>query len=199
MPKKPTTSSPKVTARKITDYQPDPQNPNAHNERGIQVLDDSLSHVGLGRSIVVDRNGIVLAGNSTQERAVDQGFENAIEIESDGTQLIVVKRTDLDLSDDTGNRARQLSYYDNRSAETGIRWDIEQVQAHLNEGLDLAKLFNPEEMARLLEMNTASVLDAPEDFKTFDETIETQYCCPKCGYRWSGKADAESGLEPDTD
>ena len=27
---------------------------------------------------------------------------------------------------------------------------------------------------------------APSDFKEFDETIETDHECPKCGYKWSG-------------
>lgn len=27
----------------------------------------------------------------------------------------------------------------------------------------------------------------PAEFKTFDEAIETDYCCPKCGYQWSGR------------
>jgi len=37
--------------------------------------------------------------------------------------------------------------------------------------------------------NNESVDDAepPEDFKEFDEDTETQYCCPKCSYEWSGK------------
>jgi hypothetical protein len=35
--------------------------------------------------------------------------------------------------------------------------------------------------------------NAPEDFNEVDETIETAYCCPKCGYRWSGG----TGVEPD--
>ena len=26
----------------------------------------------------------------------------------------------------------------------------------------------------------------PNDFKEFDEDIETEHVCPKCGYRWSG-------------
>lgn len=30
-------------------------------------------------------------------------------------------------------------------------------------------------------------MDAPEDFQEYDEEIETQYCCPKCNYKWSGK------------
>lgn len=158
MPKTPTQNgnNPKVVQRKITDYQPDPANPNAHSERGVQMLDDSLSIVGLGRSIVVDKNGVVLAGNSTQERAVDQGFEDAIEIESDGTRLIVVKRTDLDLNDDPDQKARKLTFYDNRAAELGIRWDIEQLQAQVDEGLDLSRMFTEGEMNHLLALQTSA-------------------------------------------
>ena len=28
-------------------------------------------------------------------------------------------------------------------------------------------------------------IESPEDFKEFDEQIETSHECPKCGYRWS--------------
>jgi hypothetical protein len=28
-------------------------------------------------------------------------------------------------------------------------------------------------------------VESPEDFKEFDEQIETSHECPKCGYRWS--------------
>ena len=31
-------------------------------------------------------------------------------------------------------------------------------------------------------------VEAPEDFKEYDENIETEHTCPKCGYTWSGKA-----------
>jgi hypothetical protein len=30
-------------------------------------------------------------------------------------------------------------------------------------------------------------VEAPKDFKEYGEDIETQYCCPKCGYEWSGQ------------
>jgi hypothetical protein len=26
----------------------------------------------------------------------------------------------------------------------------------------------------------------PDDFDEYDEGIDTEYCCPKCGYEWSG-------------
>lgn len=28
---------------------------------------------------------------------------------------------------------------------------------------------------------------APDEFPEYDEDIGTEYCCPKCGYEWSGK------------
>jgi site-specific DNA-methyltransferase (adenine-specific) len=138
-----------VKRTKITAYTPDPANPNRHTERGVAMLEDSIAKVGLGRSIVVDKNGIVLAGNSTQERAVDQGFEDAIEVETDGRQLVVVKRTDLDLMSD-GDKARLLSYYDNRSAVVGVDFDPERVLADLNAGVDFGGLFSNGELDALL-------------------------------------------------
>ena len=35
--------------------------------------------------------------------------------------------------------------------------------------------------------NEALEVEPPDDFKEVDEDIETQYCCPKCNYEWSGK------------
>jgi len=30
-------------------------------------------------------------------------------------------------------------------------------------------------------------IEAPEEFPEYGEDIETEYCCPKCGYQWSGR------------
>ena len=30
-------------------------------------------------------------------------------------------------------------------------------------------------------------VEAPEDFLEYDEDLETEYHCPKCGYEWSGQ------------
>ena len=37
------------------------------------------------------------------------------------------------------------------------------------------------------EENQAAAVASPEEFPSYDETIPTAYCCPKCGYEWSGK------------
>jgi len=49
-----------------------------------------------------------------------------------------------------------------------------------------------------LKSKTAEDMAPPEDFTQYDEDIKTDYCCPKCGYAWSGKAKNEAyGEEAD--
>ena len=40
-------------------------------------------------------------------------------------------------------------------------------------------------LALMLEGEKSEVVP-PDDFKEYDEDIETEHVCPKCGYRWSG-------------
>lgn len=135
---------------KITDFKPDPNNANKGTERGLRLLDDSLEQVGLGRSIVVDKNGIVIAGNKTQERAADRGFEEAIVVKTRGDKLVVVQREDLDLMDnDPNNPARRLAYLDNRASEL-LEWDVEQVLADVQAGMDLSDMFRDDELGAML-------------------------------------------------
>lgn len=157
---------------KITDYRPDKGNPNKHNQRGVSMLEDSLATVGLGRSIVVDKNGIVLAGNSTQQQAVDAGFEDAIEIETSGDTMVVVRRTDLDLLSLTDTKARALSYFDNRSAEIGVEWNAEQLLADVNAGIDFSRMFNDSELNALLESVRDLDGDQSERGLTPDERLD---------------------------
>jgi hypothetical protein len=34
---------------------------------------------------------------------------------------------------------------------------------------------------------TPPEVDAPEDFGSYGDDIETDYCCPRCSYEWSGQ------------
>lgn len=138
-----------MAKRKTTDYQPDPANANVGSERGLRALDDSLSKYGAGRSILVDKNGYVIAGNKTLERAHDLGIEDVVEIDSDGHTLIAVRRTDLDLLTDT--KARELAYADNRVAEIDLSWNAEQLLADLNAGADLSQFWREDELQALLD------------------------------------------------
>lgn len=176
----------RVLRRKLSDYLADPRNANRGTERGRQVLRQSIEDVGLARSIVAAADGTIPAGNKTLEAAAEAGIEDVIEVETDGHTLVVVKRTDWDSVDH--EKARRYAYYDNRASELDLNWNPEQILADLNSGVDLSGLWTEDELHELLQA-LEGVEDAlpPDGWSEYDEDIETEYCCPKCGYRWSGK------------
>jgi hypothetical protein len=119
-------ASPRPCARRpdrlrvVTDLRPDPRNANRGTTRGRQLLEDSLRSYGAGRAILADRYGHVIAGNKTAEIARRLQLPIRV-IESDGRQLVVVRRTDLDVSRDP--RAQQLALADNRVGELDLEWE----------------------------------------------------------------------------
>lgn len=132
-----------VKRQRLTDFTPDDRNANLGTERGLRMLDDSLRKYGAGRSILVDRQGRVIAGNKTLERAVDVGLKDALVVRTDGKQLVVVQREDIDLDTPEG---RALAIADNRVGEIDLEWDAEQINQLLNEGFDLSAFFTDDEL-----------------------------------------------------
>lgn len=146
--------TPQIERKRIADLTPDPSNANIGTERGLSMLDDSLSMVGIGRGIVTDKNGVIIGGNKTTERAVDNGFEDAILVHTTGKELVVTVRDDLDLmSDDPNNAARRLAYLDNRVSAVDLQWSAEQLLADVNAGFDFDHLFSENELNNLLRAN----------------------------------------------
>jgi hypothetical protein len=116
----------KVKTKKISDLHFDDQNINKGSEFGNHLLLKSIGETGLGRSVVTDKNNILIAGNKTAEAAAQLGIEKVIEIESTGKELIVVKRTDLDINSVQGLRHKIL---DNTVSKHNYREDAEMVAA----------------------------------------------------------------------
>ena len=154
---------------KLSEFTPDPKNANKGTERGRGLLEKSLQDLGAGRSILVDKHGTAIAGNKTLSVAIESGFEDAIVVESDGTRLVVVKRTDLDLG--TDEKAKLLAVGDNRASEIGLEWSPE-VLAELSQEVDLSGFFFPDELAALLEPMPPEPPTAEEDEETTAELIE---------------------------
>ena len=134
---------------KLEEFIPDSNNANKGTERGRGMLENSLSKYGLGRSILVDKNNVAIAGNKTLETAVESGFENAIVIETTGEDLVVVKRTDLDL--ETDEKAKLLAIADNRVGELSLSWDTD-VLKELDVEIGLADFFSEDEFNGLLNI-----------------------------------------------
>jgi hypothetical protein len=136
-----------VTTVEIGALRADGHNANKGTERGRQALADSLKKYGAGRSIVIDKHGAIIGGNKTIEQAQAAGIKDVVVVETDGSQIVAVKRTDLDLSRDA--KARELAYADNRTGELNLDWDPDVIRADVDLGLELPG-FDPEELEALM-------------------------------------------------
>lgn len=134
---------------KLADLTPDSANANKGTERGRYAVQKSLEQTGAGRSIVVDREGRVIAGNKTLEAFAEEVGSEIEVVKSDGKRLVVVQRTDLDLSDPNG-QARLMAFFDNRAAELNLAWDAEQMLAATRAGVNLEAMFSASEINDLI-------------------------------------------------
>jgi hypothetical protein len=100
----------------------DPGNVRLHPDRSKDALSKSVEVFGAARSVVADKDGVVRAGNGTLEAARAAGIKEAIVIEADGKQLVVVKRPDW-----TNEQAIAYAIADNRTGELS-KFDYEGLQ-----------------------------------------------------------------------
>ena len=117
----------KIIETNIESLVPDNKNFNKGTEYGDRLMDESLRNFGLARSIVIDKNNRIIAGNKTAEKAADIGFTDVLVVEVDGNQLVAVKRKDIDLDSAKG---RELALADNATSKANLAWDeslIEEV------------------------------------------------------------------------
>lgn len=114
-----------IKSGKINELVPDDKNMNKHNQYGMSLLEKSISELGLGRSIVVDKNNRIIGGNGVVETAVNLGLEDVIIVPTRGDKLVVVKREDVDLDSEVG---RSLALADNAVANVNLEWDEENIQ-----------------------------------------------------------------------
>src|SRR3972149_4161612 len=125
-------SAHRVALRHIKDLTLDPVNRRSHNPRNSGMMVDALHQVGAARSIVIDEDNVILAGNGVTEAAAEAGITKLRVIEAHGDELIAVRRRGL-----TAEQKRHLAMADNRTAELAT-WNTEQLAADLRDGLDLA-------------------------------------------------------------
>jgi hypothetical protein len=159
------------------EFQTDPKNKNKGTKRGGELLRKSLERTGAGRSIVVDGHGKVIAGNHTLEAAVEKGIPLRV-IETDGTELVVVKRKDLigdDSMDNPNSRANELALADNAVGQANLDWAADSISVAVQEGADfVADYFWPEELAEMgigsdaIEMEEISVGDGEAETVTVE-------------------------------
>jgi site-specific DNA-methyltransferase (adenine-specific) len=149
-----------TTIRHLRDLTPDTRNANKGSERGQHLIEESLRQYGAGRSILIDKNGVIMAGNKTAENFGAIGLDDVIVVQTDGTKLVAVQRTDLDMMADP--RARELAIADNRASEVSLDWNAD-VLKELGDEIDLTKFWSADELAALLPPVTADLLTDEDD------------------------------------
>jgi hypothetical protein len=117
---------------KISDLIADNKNFNKGSEFGNSLIEKSFRKFGAGRSILIDKNNRIIAGNKSVENAMAIGMEDVQIVESDGTKIIAVKRTDIDLDSAEG---REMALADNASAKANIVFDAELIEAEVGEAI----------------------------------------------------------------
>ncbi len=113
---------------KVSELIPDDKNFNKGSEFGNSLISKSFEKFGAGRSILIDKNNKIIAGNKSTENYGAGGGEDVIVVESDGTKLIAVKRTDIDLDTPEG---RELALADNATAKANIVWAEDVIASEL--------------------------------------------------------------------
>lgn len=115
----------KVKRGTLDDLIPDDRNMNRHTSYGMSLIEKSIRKNKFGRSILVDKNGRIIGGNGVTETAASIGATKTIVVETTGDELVVVKRTDVDLDSQQG---REMALADNATAVADIEWDAEAVK-----------------------------------------------------------------------
>lgn len=101
---------------------------NLSTVKGSRVLKRSLEHLGYCRSIVVDRNNKVLVGDKVFQNALQKNAK-VIVVETQGDELVVVKRKDIDY--DT-RKAKEIMLTDNLTAEQNLQYDTNYIIETMN-------------------------------------------------------------------
>lgn len=136
-------------------------NANKGTDEGQKLIEKSLRELGAGRSILLDKNNRIIAGNKTIENANIVGLKDIVIIETNGKQIVAVKRTDIDLNTQKG---RELALADNSTSKVNIEWDQENIKKIQQEwGIDI-------ESWGMQEFS---------EFKPIDETIDDDFEMPE--------------------
>jgi hypothetical protein len=141
----------KAPARRLAttrDLIPDATNANKGTHRGRALVETSVRKYGFGRSVLADKHGRIIAGNKTVEAATALGDRALRVVQTDGKELVVVQRTDLDLATDVD--AKELAVADNRASELGLAWDTTALERLVADGAQPQQFWRTQEWETLL-------------------------------------------------
>jgi DNA modification methylase len=148
--------------KKISDLVFDKKNINKGSEYGTYLLEKSLKELGAGRSVLADKNGVLIAGNKTVEKFHEIGMDKIKVVETDGNELVVVQRVDLDINSAEGAKMKIL---DNTVSKHNYIEDVEVAEAVCEEFEIEAVEFGLEDKPLKIEVKEDDY-EIPEEIQT---------------------------------
>lgn len=193
-------NKPNVVA--IDQLVPDNANANRGTLYGQELLRKSFRELGAGKSVLIDKNNRLIAGNKSTDAAKMEGIKDVIIVDTEGDVLVAVRRKDLSLDSKKG---REMSIGDNAIGEKNLEWSESALQ-YMTEKWDMdTRVWDVEtkEMGEDYKPNlnptqqnsitTGKDVAAAE--KKIEEGIESKkkaldlqdVICPACGYKFQIK------------
>jgi DNA modification methylase len=149
----------------INDLKQDHKNARKRTNQSAELIQESIKRYGAARSIVIDEENRILAGNGTIEGAKAAGIKNVRIIETAGDEIIAVRRTDLTEHEKVG-----LALADNRTSDLSD-WDAEMLH-QLSQEQDISPWFDEEDLAEIIgevEKLPSEEHTDPDDVPEVDE------------------------------
>jgi len=143
---------------KLSELVPDDKNNNKHTAYGMDLLEKSVNKVGIIESITVSNDDKIISGNARHEVIGKHFTKDALVIETDGTQPIVIKRTDIE--SDT-KQFYEASILANTTSKKNIDFDMEVIDS-------LAVEYDIDVVDLGVDIVNEEILEAEED--DFDTT-----------------------------
>lgn len=115
----------KTQKAKVSDLIEDNLNANKGTDFGNDLMEKSFSKFGAGRSVLIDKNNKLIAGNKSKAKFEEIGGENVLIIDADRDTLIAVRRNDIDLETPEG---REFALADNATNKANLVWDADVIE-----------------------------------------------------------------------
>lgn len=157
----------KIEFISVNDLKPYENNAKTHPQEQIDKIASSIKRFGFQQNLVIDKNNCVVIGHGRLLAAQQLGIEKVpcIRVENLNEKQI-----------------KALRLADNKVAESA--WDFAALNIELDGLVDMnMDDFGFPNVADL-EDGEEEDYEVPEQFKEFDENMETNHVCPRCGYEW---------------
>lgn len=166
----------RVKMRALSKIVPYPNNPRTHPPAQVTMLAHLIKKYGPDQSIVVDGDpgpeiGMILKGHGRRLAAIEAGRKDFPIVERFG--MTAVEKRAMRIED---NQVGLLSGWDT----TLMSMEVGSLKLA---GYDISLLGFGEQ--QLVQFTTQP--SPPGEFPTFGDNIPTDFECPQCHYKWSGK------------